>query len=67
MQRMFAEKQVLLGGPFLDDAGGLGVLTTESEAEAQEILDHDPAVLMKVFQASLHPWHPILNVYADRA
>lgn len=66
MWPLFKEKRVLMGGPFMDDTGGLGIINTESETEAQRIIDNDPAVLMKVFQPSLHPWHPMLNVYADR-
>lgn len=38
MQRIFDEKRLLLGGPFTDNTGGMGILNAASEAEAQEIL-----------------------------
>jgi uncharacterized protein YciI len=56
MQQFFADKRVLMGGPFLDDQGGLGILDVTNEAQAWEILAQDPAVLAKVFQPHVHPW-----------
>jgi uncharacterized protein YciI len=63
MQQFFARKQVIMGGPFLDNQGGLGILDVTNEAEAYEIVAHDPAVLAKVFQPHLHPWHVVFNQY----
>ncbi len=57
MQQFFADKRVLMGGPFLDDQGGLGILDVTNEAQVQEILEHDPAVVAKIFQPHVHPWH----------
>jgi uncharacterized protein YciI len=56
MHQFFADKRVLMGGPFLDDQGGLGIVDVTNEAQVQEILAHDPAVLAKVFQPHVHPW-----------
>jgi len=44
------------GGPFLDDSGGLAIITAEDEAEAEAIMNQDPAIKMGVFVAELHPW-----------
>lgn len=67
MQRIFDEKRLLLGGPFMDDTGGMGVVNVATEAEVQEILAHDPAVLMNVFQANIHPWYTAFDLYAGRS
>jgi len=50
-------------GPFLDNQGGLGILDVASVAQALEILAHDPAVLAKVLQPHVHPWHAYFNQY----
>ena len=67
MQRLFANGQIIMGGPFLDDQGGLGIIDVTNEAQACEIVAHDPAVLAKVFQPHLHPWHPAFNRYTARS
>ncbi len=63
MQQVFAHRQLIMGGPFLDNQGGLGILDVANEAQAYEILAHDPAVLAKVFQPHLHPWRVVFNQY----
>jgi hypothetical protein len=42
MQEVFAAKQLLMGGPFLDIQSGLGILDVEGEAQAREIVAHVP-------------------------
>ena len=64
MRRFFDDRRLLMGGFFLDNQGGLGILEVANEAEAREIVEQDPAVLEKVFQPHLHPWHPAFNQYA---
>src|SRR5437588_12735180 len=63
MHQVFADKRLLMGGPFLDNQGGLGILDVASVAQAYEIAAHDPAVLAQVFQAHVHPWHVVFNQY----
>jgi uncharacterized protein YciI len=63
MQQVFADKRLIMGGPFLDNQGGLGILDVASVAQADEIVAHDPAVLAKVFQPHVHPWHAFFNQY----
>ena len=67
MQQVFAAKQLLMGGPFLDIQSGLGILDVEGEAQAREIVAHDPAVLARVFEPHLHPWHAYFNQYQARS
>ncbi len=63
MHQVFTHRQLLMGGPFLDNQGGLGILDVASVAQADEIVAHDPAVLAKVFQPHVHPWHVVFNKY----
>lgn len=64
MRQFFADKRLLMGGFFLDNQGGLGILEVANEAQALEIVEQDPAVQEKVFQPHLHPWYPAFNQYA---
>ncbi len=63
MQQVFADKRLIMGGPFLDIQGALGIFDVASVAQADEIVAHDPAVLAKIFQPHVHPWHVAFNRY----
>ncbi len=63
MHQVFADKRLIMGGPFLDNQGGLGILDVANEAQALEILAHDPAVLAQFLEAHVHPWHVAFNQY----
>jgi len=63
MQQCFAARQLLMGGAFLDNQGGLGILDVPNKAKARKIVAHDPAVLARVFEPHLHPWHAYFNQY----
>jgi len=67
MHQFFADKRLIMGGPFLDNQGGLGILDVANEAQAREIVAHDPAVLARVFEPHLHPWHAYFNQYQARS
>ena len=67
MQRFFADKRLIMGGPFMDNQGGLGIIDVANEAQAREILEQDPAVLARVFQPHLHPWHAVFNQYTAKS
>ena len=58
MERLTGEGILVLGGPFKDDQGAIGVLEVANLAEAREVIDNDPAVRDGIFQAEVHPWHP---------
>jgi uncharacterized protein YciI len=66
LQQVFATKQLLMGGPFLDIEAGLGILDLANEAQAREIVTRGPAVQANVFQPHLHPWHVVFNQYATQ-
>ena len=57
MQQVFAARQLLMGGAFLDNQGGLGILDGNTDAQELEIVLHDPFVLARVVASHLHPWH----------
>ena len=67
MQRFFADKRLIMGGPFMDNQGGLGIIDVANEAKAREILEQDPAVLARVFQPHLHPWNAVFNQYTAKS
>jgi uncharacterized protein YciI len=63
MHQVFATKQMLMGGPFLDNQGALAILDVEGEAQARDIVAHDPFVQARVLEPQLHPWHAYFNQY----
>jgi len=67
MQQVFAARHLLMGGPFLDNQGGLAILDVEGEAQARDIVEHDPFVLAQVIEPHLHPWHAYFNQYPARS
>jgi uncharacterized protein YciI len=67
MQQFFAARQLLMGGAFLDNQGGLGILDVASVAQAREIVAHDPFVQAQVVEPHLHPWHAYFNQYQARS
>ncbi len=56
MSRFEAAGKLVLGGGFLDGRGALGVLQVSSLAEAQTIVENDPAVKSGLVMAEVHPW-----------
>ena len=63
MQQLFAARQLLMGGPFLDTQSALAILDVEGEAHARDIVAHDPFVQAQVLEPHLHPWHAYFNQY----
>ena len=63
MDQVFATKQLLMGGPFLDNQGALAILDAEGEAQARDIVAHDPFVQARVLEPQLHPWLAGYNQY----
>ena len=51
-----AEGVVLFAGRAADARFGIALLETETEQDARDILDNDPAVKAKVFTAELLPF-----------
>lgn len=66
MKQAFAARQLLMGGPFLDHQGALGILDVASEAQARDIVAHDPFVRERVVEPHLHEWPAYFNQYRVR-
>ncbi len=56
MKKLKAEKLLLLGGPFEDDSGAMGMIQTFSLEEARGIIEKDPAVKERLVLAEVRPW-----------
>ena len=56
MRNLFAEKKVVLAGPYNDHTGGQAILNVRSANEAEDIVRHDPAVIDGVLTATVRPW-----------
>lgn len=67
MQQVFVAKQLLMGGPFLDNQGAVGILDVETFAQARDIVAHDPFVQERVVEPHLHSWHAYFNQYQARS
>ena len=53
---LYQQGIVIEGGPFLDNTGGMAIIRVEDAAQAQEMVDNDPAIKTGVFTAEVHPW-----------
>lgn len=47
---------LVLGGGFLDGAGAMGVLKTETLDEARKLSEDDPSVKAGIVITEVHPW-----------
>jgi uncharacterized protein YciI len=66
MSGVEAKGRLLIGGPFLDDSGGMMVLKVGSTDEAEAIAGADPAVKAGLLQVKVRPWLAALGgVAAD--
>jgi uncharacterized protein len=59
MKQLYDTGKMTQGGPYTDNGGGLTILSVEDEAEAQQIIEKDPAVVHGIMNAELHPWYSV--------
>ena len=57
----------LIQGRNLEASDRVGILDVEDEAQARDIVAHDPFVQARVVESHLHPWHAYLNQYQARS
>jgi uncharacterized protein len=63
---LYARGRVLLGGPFLDDAGGgFAVVRAEGRDEASTLLAADPAIREGILTGIVRRWHAVLDEAED--
>lgn len=58
MAKLQESGQLVLGGPFKDDSGAMGVIVFEDLEAAEKAVEDDPLVRAKVVTAEVHAWHP---------
>jgi uncharacterized protein YciI len=55
-QQLMDEKKLILSGPCLDGAFGLGLFEADSAEDMRQIAEHDPAVTSGAFTPEWHPF-----------
>ena len=55
-RKNFEAKKLVMGGPFIDEAGGMAVFKVESRDDAAEIVQNDPTVKVGFYVTVLRPW-----------
>ncbi len=58
MAKLETAKTLMLGGPFKDSSGAIGIIQAPTLREAEEIIANDPAVKDGVVNAEVKRWHP---------
>ena len=56
MASFLAAGKLMIGGPFLDDSGGMMVYRAGDQAEAETIAQNDPAVQNGLLHVVVRPW-----------
>ena len=57
LMRHYRRRVLLMGGPFLDDTGGLVIIEAGAAEDAERFLREDPAIARGTLRATLHPWN----------
>ena len=55
-RQLMDEKKLILSGPCLDGAFGMGLLEVESAEDMRQIMERDPAVTSGAMAAEWHPF-----------
>jgi uncharacterized protein YciI len=56
LKSLLDKKILILAGPELNAKFGVTIIETDTEEQAKEIMNNDPAVVNKVFSAELFPF-----------
>lgn len=56
LQQKLKEGKLIMAGPVLTGEFGIAVLETETEDEAREIMNNDPAVVNGIVTPALYPY-----------
>ena len=57
LKELLEKKKLVIAGPCADGSFGIVVFKADSDEEAQQIMENDPAVRARLFSAELHPFH----------
>jgi uncharacterized protein YciI len=61
MATFMADGRLVMGGPFLDNSGGMMVLKVTSMQEAETIAMNDPTVRSGLLKVNVKPWMPAMS------
>jgi uncharacterized protein YciI len=61
LRRLFDEGRMVMGGPFLDDAGGLALIEADDMEEASTFAYDDPTVREGLLSVEVHPWRVVFR------
>jgi uncharacterized protein YciI len=56
-QQLMDEKKLILSGPYLEGAFGMGLFEAGSAEDMRQMVEHDPAVTSGMMTAEWHPFH----------
>ncbi len=56
MAELLQQGLIVMGGPFLDDSGGMMISRSPTLEEAQQTANKDPAVQSGLLRVEVHPW-----------
>jgi uncharacterized protein YciI len=62
MGGFFDSGELVMGGPFLDNGGGMAVFHTATIEQALAIAEADPSVRSGLLTASVRPWVPAFHL-----
>jgi uncharacterized protein YciI len=58
MAKLEHEGKLIIGGPFKDSSGAMGIIEVTNLEEAEKLMSDDPAVAHGTVEAEIRPWHP---------
>jgi uncharacterized protein YciI len=67
MQQLYDAGKLILAGPFLDNSGGMAVVSVSSDEDLREILASEPAIGEGIFVAETHPWYLLFDAKRGRS
>ena len=61
MRGFFENKKLVLGGPFLDNSGGMMICNVETMEEAEKIANDDPEVKGGILNVKVKKWYVAMS------
>ena len=64
-RKHFEAGKLVMGGPFIEEPGGMAIFDVAFRDEAAAIVRGDPAVTSGIYAAALHPWRVASSKYSQ--
>ncbi len=61
MDKLTSEKVLIIGGPYKDDSGAMGIIEASSLEQARKIMESDPLVKNGTVTLDVRPWFPAVT------